>query len=61
LGFRLRKRPRERRTSDAIDLDAVRQAQQRTWSEGDFAMVANLIAIVAEELAESLDLRATGA
>jgi SAM-dependent methyltransferase len=42
--------------SDAVDLSAVRQAQQGTWSDGDFAMVANLIVIVAEELAEALEI-----
>ena len=42
--------------SDAVDLEAVKQAQQRTWSEGDFAMVAGLVMMVAEELAEELDI-----
>ena len=40
--------------SDAIDLGAVRKAQQQTWSEGDFAMVAGLVMMVSEELAEAL-------
>jgi ubiquinone/menaquinone biosynthesis C-methylase UbiE len=40
--------------SDAIDLSAVRKAQQQTWSEGDFAMVAGLVMMVSEELAEAL-------
>ena len=42
--------------SDAVDLGAVRQAQQKTWSEGDFAMVAGLVEMVAEELVEALDI-----
>jgi SAM-dependent methyltransferase len=42
--------------SEAMDLGAVRQAQQRTWSEGDFAMVAGIVEMVAEELAEALDI-----
>lgn len=42
--------------SDAVDLQAVGQIQQKTWSEGDFAMVAGLVMMVAEELAEALDL-----
>jgi hypothetical protein len=42
--------------SDAVDLEAVKQAQQKTWSEGDFAMVAGLIMGVAEDLAEALDI-----
>jgi SAM-dependent methyltransferase len=42
--------------SDAVDLDAVRKAQQQTWSEGDFAMVANLVTMPSEQLAESLQI-----
>src|SRR6266516_5113167 len=42
--------------SGAVDLEAVGQIQQKTWSEGDFAMVAGLVMMVAEELAEALDL-----
>lgn len=42
--------------SDAPDLKAVGEVQQQTWSEGDFAMVANLVMNVSEELAEALDL-----
>jgi len=42
--------------SDAVDLKAVKEVQQETWSDGDFAMVANLIMNVAEELAEALDI-----
>jgi SAM-dependent methyltransferase len=41
---------------DAVDLGAVRQAQQKTWSEGDFAMVAGMVEMVAEELVEALDV-----
>lgn len=40
--------------SDAVDLRAVGQMQQKTWSEGDFAMVANLVMMPSEQLAESL-------
>lgn len=42
--------------SETTDLRAVGQVQRQTWSEGDFSMVAGLITIVAEELAESLDI-----
>lgn len=42
--------------SDSIDLAAVRDAQQKTWSEGDFAMVAGLVMMVAEELVEALEI-----
>jgi SAM-dependent methyltransferase len=42
--------------SDSVDLQAVGQMQQKTWSEGDFAMVAGIVMMVAEELAEALDI-----
>ncbi len=42
--------------SDAVDLQAVRQAQQKTWSEGDFGMVAGMVQMVAEELVEAMDI-----
>lgn len=38
------------------ELDAIRQAQQKTWSEGDFSMVASLVNKVAEDLAEALEI-----
>jgi ubiquinone/menaquinone biosynthesis C-methylase UbiE len=40
--------------SDVIDLNAVRRAQQKTWSEGDFAMVAGIVMMVSEELVEAV-------
>jgi ubiquinone/menaquinone biosynthesis C-methylase UbiE len=46
--------------SDAVDLEAVKQAQQKTWSEGDFAMVAGLVMMVSEELVEALDIMPGG-
>lgn len=42
--------------NDAPDLQAVTQMQQKTWSEGDFAMVANLVYYPSENLAEALDI-----
>jgi ubiquinone/menaquinone biosynthesis C-methylase UbiE len=39
-----------------IDFEAVKQVQQKTWSEGDFAMVAGIINIVGEELCEAVDI-----
>lgn len=42
--------------SESVDLQAVRQAQQRAWSEGDFAMVAGIVMMVSEELVEALDI-----
>ena len=40
--------------SDAVDLNAIGKAQQQTWSEGDFAMVAGLVTMPSEQLAEAL-------
>jgi SAM-dependent methyltransferase len=42
--------------NDSVDLGVVRDVQQKTWSEGDFAMVAGLVMMVAEDLAEDLDI-----
>ena len=42
--------------SDAPDLGAVTQIQQQTWSEGDFAMVANLVYNASRDLVEALDI-----
>lgn len=42
--------------NESVDLQAVRDVQQKTWSEGDFAMVAGIVMMVAEELAEALDI-----
>src|SRR4051794_19298829 len=40
------------------DLAAVKAKQQATWSSGDFSVVASRIVLVAEQLAETADLRA---
>jgi SAM-dependent methyltransferase len=42
--------------SETVDLGAVRQAQQKTWSEGDFSMVAGIVVMVAENLVEAMDI-----
>jgi len=42
--------------SDAVDLEAIKQAQQKVWSEGDFGMVAGLVMMVSEGLVEALDI-----
>ena len=42
--------------NDAPDYAAVTEAQQKVWSEGDFAMVAGLVNFGAENLAEALDI-----
>lgn len=41
---------------DAVEIEKLRQGQLRTWSQGDFAMVAGLVMMAAEELAESLQI-----
>ena len=45
-------------TTDAPDLAAVKERQQKTWASGDFSVVASRIVLVSEQLAESCDLRA---
>src|ERR1700709_395753 len=42
--------------SDAVDMQALREAGQKTWSEGDFAVVAAIVMMVSEELVEALDV-----
>jgi ubiquinone/menaquinone biosynthesis C-methylase UbiE len=37
-------------------MQALRQAGQKTWSEGDFAVVAAIVVMVSEELVEALDV-----
>jgi ubiquinone/menaquinone biosynthesis C-methylase UbiE len=39
-----------------VDLEAVKQVQQKIWSEGDFAVVAQTVSIVGEELCEAVDV-----
>jgi SAM-dependent methyltransferase len=42
--------------NDSPDLAAVTDVQQKTWSKGDFSVVANLVYMDAENLAAALDL-----
>jgi len=42
--------------NDSPDFQAATQVQQATWAKGDFAMVANLVVIVSERLAEALEI-----
>ncbi|HEY2480459.1 MAG TPA: class I SAM-dependent methyltransferase [Solirubrobacterales bacterium] len=42
--------------SDAPDFAAATVQQQRTWSDGDFSMVASMLVFVAENLAEALEI-----
>ena len=42
--------------SDSPDFEAATKAQQKTWSEGDFAMVANLVSFASDELVEALEI-----
>ncbi len=43
-------------TPEIIDLAAVKHRQQTMWSSGDFGVIASLIHIVAERLADNVDL-----
>jgi ubiquinone/menaquinone biosynthesis C-methylase UbiE len=42
--------------SDAVDMQALREAGLKTWSEGDFAVVAGIVMMVSEELVEALEV-----
>lgn len=42
--------------SDSPDFAAVTEMQQKVWSDGDFAMVANLVYPFSEALAEALEI-----
>jgi ubiquinone/menaquinone biosynthesis C-methylase UbiE len=41
-----------------LSLDAIKKQQQETWSSGDYGAVAARIALVAEQLCDTADLRA---
>jgi SAM-dependent methyltransferase len=42
--------------SDGVDMQALREAGRKTWSEGDFAVVAAIVVMASEELVEALDV-----
>lgn len=42
--------------SEAVDLEAVKQIQQKVWSEGDFAMIGGAQVLAGELLCERLDV-----
>jgi ubiquinone/menaquinone biosynthesis C-methylase UbiE len=42
--------------SEAIDLEAVKQVQQKIWSEGDFSMIGGTQVLAGELLCERLDI-----
>ncbi len=42
----------------AVDFEAVKQKQQKTWSSGDFSVIAGLIEPVADTLVDAADLHA---
>jgi SAM-dependent methyltransferase len=43
-------------TTDTVDLGAIKRGQQAMWASGDFGVIATLIHVVAERLADSADL-----
>jgi ubiquinone/menaquinone biosynthesis C-methylase UbiE len=45
-------------TANYSDLSGLKSRQQKTWSSGDFAVVASRIVLVSELLADAADLRA---
>ena len=44
-------------TATTPDLAAIKQRQQKTWSSGDYAVIGTTLAIMAEQLCETVDLR----
>jgi SAM-dependent methyltransferase len=46
-------------TNDAaVDFDAIKQRQQKTWESGDYAVIGTTLQIVGELLSEAADVRA---
>ncbi|MDQ3044685.1 MAG: class I SAM-dependent methyltransferase [Chloroflexota bacterium] len=45
-------------SAQGLDLAAIKQRQQQTWSAGDFSAVGTRTAIVGETICEAVDLRA---
>jgi SAM-dependent methyltransferase len=43
-------------TTETLDLAAIKRGQQAMWASGDFGVIAALIHVVAERLADSADL-----
>ena len=43
-------------TTETVDLAAIKRGQQAMWASGDFGVIATLIHVVAERLADSADL-----
>jgi ubiquinone/menaquinone biosynthesis C-methylase UbiE len=44
--------------SQAPDLGAIKERQQKTWASGEFARIGNLMVLMGELLCEAVDLRA---
>jgi ubiquinone/menaquinone biosynthesis C-methylase UbiE len=42
--------------TETVDLTAIKRGQQAMWASGDFGVIASLIHVVAERLADSADL-----
>lgn len=42
-------------TTTAVDFDAVKQRQQKSWSAGDYAVIGTTLQIVGESLCEAVD------
>jgi SAM-dependent methyltransferase len=45
-------------SSPPVDLAAIKQKQQKTWSSGDFSVIAGLIEPIADYLVDAADLHA---
>jgi len=44
--------------AETVDLRTVTELQQKVWSQGDFSVIGNLVVLVAENLAETANVRA---
>jgi ubiquinone/menaquinone biosynthesis C-methylase UbiE len=45
-------------TTTAVDLDAIKQRQQATWSSGDYAVIGTTLQLMGEQLCEAVDVPA---
>jgi SAM-dependent methyltransferase len=54
---RKRNDTKERQSSMTVELNAIKEKQQKTWASGDYAVIGNSLVIMGERLVEAVDLR----
>lgn len=47
----------QRKDDPAVDLDAIKARQQKTWASGDYAVIGTRLQVVGESLCEAIDIR----